>query len=174
MGLSTQLKEASSQMPRVIKCPGAVLDLAPATAGRTLWTIQNEPILVRYIFGVITQACTGAARPFLQLVTTAAFGAPTTTAICALSAVLNGVPAGTVLQMDGATAGILTAGAVQGGRSCAEATGVWGVATGSGDFVLMVPGVIQIVNATSAGATGLIDWYMYYIPGGPNSRVTVR
>ena len=169
MGLAMELKQAAAMMPRVVKCPGLATDLAPATAGITIWTIQNDPIYVKYIFGVVVQTVTGAARPFLNFISSAAYGT-VTTAICALSASLAGVTAGTVLQMTGVTAGILTVGAVSGIRSVGEATGVWA----NGDYVVMCPGVIQIVNATSAGATGNIDWYMLYVPGSPNCRVQVR
>ena len=168
--LATQLKEAAQLMPRVTKVAGLRTDLAPATAGITLWTIQNELIYVRYIFGVVVEVPTGAATPFLTYISSAAYGAPTTTAICALHASVAAAPVGTVLQMTGVTVGILTSGLVQGIRSPNEATGIWA----NGDYVVMCPGVIQIVNATTAGVSGIIDWYMYYVPGGLNSRVSVR
>jgi hypothetical protein len=170
MSLAQQLKESAQLMPRVTKCAGLRTDLAPVTAGITLWTIQNELIYVKYIFAVVREAPVGAAAPFLNYISAAAYGAPTTTAICALHAGLAAAPAGTVLQMTGVTIGILTSGAIQGIRSTGEATGIWA----NGDYVIMCPGVIQIVNATTAGAAGIIDWYMYFLPGGMNSRVAVR
>ena len=70
--------------------------------------------------------------------------------------------------MTGVAAGILTVQLVQSIHSTNEATGLWG-----GDTMLMVPGVIQIVNATSA-VSGILDWYLDYQPCSPACRVTVR
>jgi len=168
MSVSENVREIAQHSERMIRCPGIATDITPAQVGQTLFTIYNDPIIVRYIFGVVTTLIgAGAATPFLQHVSNAAYGA-VTSPICALSASIANVTTGTILQMTGVAAGILTVSAVRGKRAVAEATGIWG-----GDYVVLVPGVIQIVNATSA-VGGIIDWYMNYIPCSQLGRVTVR
>jgi hypothetical protein len=169
MSLPQRIRALTTQQERILKCPGVALDLAPATVGRTLYTITGDPILVKYIFALCSvDIGGGAARPFLQLTANAAYGGGVAP-ICALSASIAAVNAGEFLQMTGVAAGILTAAAVPGIRSTGEATGIWG----PGDFVLLVPGVIQIVNTVSA-VSGILDWYLYYVPTSPQCRVTVR
>jgi hypothetical protein len=146
------------------------LDLAPATVGRTLYTISGDPIIVHYLFGVVSTVIgAGLATPFLQLTANAAYGG-TVIPMCALAAAINADAVGTIYTWDGTAAGVLTPKAVVGIKSSAEATGLWSTA---GDILILVPGIIQIVNATSA-VTGVIDWYLYYEPTSDNCLVTVR
>jgi hypothetical protein len=170
----TQIIRNTAQLQtRVLKCPGVALDIAPATVGRTLYTITGDPILVHYLFGVVSTVIgAGAARPFLQLTANAAYGA-TVIPMCALSASIANDAVGTIYTWDGTAAGLLTPTAVVGIKSTAEATGVWGPATGAGDFIILVPGIIQIVNTVSA-VTGVIDWYLAYEPTSTNCNVAVR
>lgn len=168
MSLASAARQISWQTERIIKCPGVALDLAPATTGRTLWNISNDPIIVKNIFGVVTTVIgAGAATPFLQLTANAAYGA-VVAPICALSASIATQGIGRILQMTGVAAGILTISLVVGKRATGEATGLW-----ASDVVILCPGVVQIVNATSA-VTGVVDWYMLYVPTSPQSKVTAR
>lgn len=170
MGLATLVKSTYLNQSRCVKRLGVTADLTPATAGRTLFTISGDPIIVEYIFGVCVEDIGGgAARPFLQLTANAAYGAGVAP-ICALSASIAAVNAGELLIMTGVAAGLLTAAAVPGIKSTAEATGLWGPATGGGDFVILVPGIVQIVNTVSA-VSGLIDWFMWYKPCGQQGLV---
>jgi hypothetical protein len=168
MSLTMAARQIAGQTERIVHCPGVALDLAPATVGRVVFTIHNDPILVKNIFGVVTTLIgAGAARPFLQLTTNAQYGA-VVAPICALSASIANVTTGTILQMTGVAAGLLTVSLVRGKRATGEATGLW-----ASDFVILCPGVVQIVNATPA-VTGVVDWYMLYVPTSPESRVTAR
>jgi hypothetical protein len=173
MSVTSLIRQISTQQTRILKCPGLATDLAPATVGTTLYTISGDPILVHYLFGVVSTVIgAGLARPFLQLTCNAAYGG-TVVPMCALSASIATDAVGTVYTWDGTAAGLLTPKAVVGIKSTAEATGVWGPATGAGDFIILVPGIIQIVNTVSA-VTGVIDWYLGYEPGSSACQVTVR
>jgi hypothetical protein len=162
------VKGIFQRQARTTKCPGLALDLQPATVGRTLYTITGDPILVHYIFAVCSvDIGGGAATPFLQLTANAAYGAGVAP-ICALHASIAAVNAGQILQMTGVAAGILTTAAVPGIRSTNEATGIW-----ASTYMILVPGIIQIVNATGA-VSGVLDWYMKWEPTSDNCAVAVR
>ena len=166
-GLTKQMGQRS---PLVLKCPGVAADLTPATTGRTLYTITGDPIIVHYMFGVVSTVIgAGLAVPFLQLTANAAYGG-TVIPMCALAAAINADAVGTIYTWTGAAAGVLTPTAVVGIKSSAEATGLWSTA---GDILILVPGVIQIVNTVSA-VSGIIDWYLFYRPTSDNCQVRAR
>jgi len=168
MSLTQAARKISWQTERIVHCPGLALDLQPATAGRTVFTIANDPIIVKNVFGVVTTTIGAtAAQPFLQLTTNAAYGG-VVAPLCALSASIANVLFGTILQMTGTAANNLTVSAVRGKRATGEATGLW-----ASGIMILCPGVVQIVNATGA-TTGVVDWYMLYVPTSPQSKVTAR
>ena len=169
MSVTQDMNAISVAQTRILKCPGVTTDLSPATVGTTLYTITGDPVHVLYMFGLVSTVIgAGAAVPSLQLTANAAYGAGVAP-IAAASASIANVAAGTIVGMTGVAATQLVIVGTLGIRNTGEANGLWGPA----EYMLMVPGVIQIINTVSA-VSGIIDWYLMYQPVSPRSHVAVR
>jgi hypothetical protein len=140
----------------VLKADGSVLNGADS-----LYTISGGPIYAR-IFGIVTTVIGGAANGTLNITTTTPSG---TTALSTTVAIdsdaagtlysFNTVAAGTVPVLTPTTAGALWFN---------EAT-----ATFNSAFYFLPPGTV--VFTCSAARTGVIAWYLEYLPLSPATVV---
>lgn len=113
----------------------------------------SAPILVQYIFGHVTTAIgAGAAVPRIQFTPTGGAQVP----LCAAAAAINGDAVNTIYTWSGLIAGALTPSAQIGAADLA-ATAQW-----SGGMLILVGGIIAVTNAVAS--TGIIDWYISYLP----------
>jgi len=128
----------------------------PGAAANALFTITGGPILVKKLVGVVTTVLAGAANGTLQATTTTPSG---TTALSTTVAIDNDA-AGTTYRFVGAT-GVLT-------PVTAGAVIIDPVTTADCEFLVPI-GNINFLN--SGAQTGVITWYMSYIPLSPASAV---
>jgi hypothetical protein len=130
-----------------------------------IFQVLGGNITIKRIWGHLTTACTGATLvPYLNFTPT---GGGATTALCAL-AVGSAWPINTILTWAGTVAGVLTPTSVI-GHSAASGTAT---ETFSGNELLMVPGIIGIVNATT-DASAVIDWYIEFTPADSSSVIAL-
>ena len=148
------LRQQILALPTCIeKSDGNVLSGADA-----LFTITGGPILIKYIFGIVTTVIGGAANGTLQVVTTS----PATTTALSTTVAIDSDAVGTSYAFIGAT-GVLT-------PTTAGALLIDPVTVAQCE--MFVPtGTINFLG--SAARTGVIKWYMHYVPLSPNSVVTV-
>lgn len=146
---------------QTVRRPGVVTDWTPGGADFNIFTVTGV-VLVSHLFGICTTTITGAIVPFLEITTVVpAAQVP----LCALCLSLNGDLPGTMYGWSGVIAGVLTASAV--GAMELAAVNTW-----SGGFIVLTAGVINVDNAI-AGTTGIIDWYITYLPMSTDGEVTV-
>lgn len=156
--LMAYAKQALLQGRRCIeKSDGAVLN---ATID-PLFTITGGPILAQ-IFGIVTTVLVGAANGTLQITTTA----PAATIDLSTTVAIDNDAAGTSYSFTGVAAGTVPAlyPVTGGGRWFIPSTAVYDLA----EFLLPI-GSVGFLG--SAAATGVIKWYMTYLPLSPSSVV---
>lgn len=143
---------AQSKAVRTVRRVGLAADLDGTDAD--LFTIANGIVLVTCMFGHVTTIIgAGLAVPRIQF--TPAGGAQTPLNAAAASIATDVVD--TIYVWDGIAASqMIPSGTI--GAGGIAATGDW-----LGGFVGLVPGVIALTNAVSA-LSGVIDWYISYIP----------
>lgn len=154
-GYVDSLETSLLAIPRTIaKTDGAVLNGAD-----DLFVITGGPILVRNIIGIVTTVIGGAANGTLQ----AAVTAPEGTVALSTTVAIDADAVGTSYDFVGPT-GILTpttAGArIRDYGSTTLTPSQWIVPIGTINFL------------GSAAQTGVIAWYMEYVPLSPLSVVT--
>ncbi len=131
-----------------------------------LYVITGGPILVRYLFGVVsTLMGAGAAVP--QLRYTSLDGTVATVMDLAMATIAADV-AGSIYAWDGAVGTQMAPAAALGYADAAEYA--W---QGLGNFAILAPGTIDIVNGISINA-GVIDWYLTWIPLQSGCAVTAQ
>lgn len=142
---------------------GLAGDIEPAhlTPGTVLFTITGGPVEIHSLFGLITTVIgAGAAVP--QLAFKPAVGAISD--LCAAAADISTLPAETLFTWTGLLAGLLTPCV---GLGHLDLTGA---EAGFVSPLTIVPGTINLINAVG-GTTGVIDWYITYLPIGATSLI---
>lgn len=148
------LKNQILMLPTCVeKSDGNVLNGADA-----LFTVSGAPILIKYIFGVVTTVIGGAANGTLQVVATS----PAATTAISTTVAIDSLAVGTSISFVGAT-GVLT--------KTTNSVILIDPVTVAQCEMFVPPGSINFLS--SAARTGVIKWYMSYVPLSPNSVVTV-
>ncbi len=160
MSFNDQVSQMYLQQMRVVRRAGVAATDLPGGANFNIFNLP-APILVRMIFGVVTTVIgAGLAVPRLQFTPTGGAMTP----LCAAAASIAADAVGTVYTYPlGTTAAVLAPTAALGYADTAE-TG-W-----TGDLSVLVAGIITVTNAVAS--TGVIDWYIAYIPCTPEAVVT--
>lgn len=143
---------------KTVMRPGLVTDL-PAAAF-DIFNIAGSPVMVFGLFGVVTTAI-GATAAVCRLQYTAAIAGAAQTPLCAAHATMINDPAGTIYYWSGLQAGLL----VDNAAIAATSDEGWLDLTTTpwdGNYILVCPGVIAVTNAVAG--TGIIDWYISYLP----------
>jgi len=141
-----------------------------AAANFNIFTIAGGPIMVTNLFGHVTAVFAGAnATPIVSQ--TPAGGAAANMSVIAVAAAfaLN-----TFLVWDGsltAVSGVLRATAAVGHSQATDSVGTAATAESWAGRIRIVPGVIRITNGGANDATGVVDWYISYIPLVPEATV---
>lgn len=128
----------------------------PSGGADALFTITGGPILVKKIVGIVTTILAGTANGTLQATTTT----PAATVGLSTTVAISDDAAGTSYRFVGAT-GVLTP--VTAGAVIIDPVTV-------ADCEFLVP-IGNINFLSSAAMTGVITWYMSYVPLSPLSRV---
>jgi len=157
MGVTTITREqlSQSQAIRTVRRIGLTVDLTPASAGNgaNLFNVINGPVLVYRIIGLITTVIgAGAAVPRLQFLSGA-----TLTGLCAAAASIATLGVGTLFTWTGLLAGLLTPNVGLGHLDLTAAE------AGFASPITLGTGSIRLTNAVSA-VSGIIDWYIAYMP----------
>ena len=141
-----------SQAVNTLRRPGVAADFA-AGLDFNIFNVSGL-IEIHYMFGIVTNLFgAGVSIPQIQFTPTGGIQV----ALSGAHAGLNAAAAGTVLTWTGLTAGALTSGAAL-GMSDVNANSDW-----DGGFITIPAGIIAITNAV-ADATGVVDWYIAYVP----------
>ena len=143
-------------------------DWSPA-ADFNIFTIAGGPIKITSMFGHVTAVFAGAnAIPLITLGAANALCVVAAAAAFALNA---------LLVWDGsltAVSGVLRATAALSHSQSSDSIGTAASAESWAGTILCMPGAINIVNVGGAAdATGVVDWYLSYIPLTSGSAVVV-
>jgi len=131
-----------------------------------LYVITGGPILVRYIYGVVsTLMGTGGAVP--QLNYTSLDGTVATVMDLAMLTIADDI-AGSIYCWSGAVGVQMAPAAALGYADAAEYA--W---QGLGNFIILAPGTINVINGVSIDA-GEVDWYLTWIPLRAECAVTAQ
>lgn len=135
---------------KAVRRAGLVADLVGG-ADFNIFDVSGT-VLVQYLFGQVTTVIgAGAAVPRIQFTPTG--GAQTPLCVAAVSIANDAV--GTLYVWDGTSLGVLAPAAALGTADAGEATWVAGP-------ILLTAGIIAITNAVVS--SGIIDWYISYLP----------
>jgi len=148
---------AQTRLYRAVRRVGLAGDLSPAhlTPGTALFTITGGPVHVYALFGHVTTVIgAGLATPQLAFLPT---GGGAISDLCAAAASIATVAVNVLLTWTGLLAGLLTPGV---GVGHLDLTGAEG---GFAAPLTMTAGTIRLINATDA-VSGVIDWYIVYLP----------
>ncbi len=162
MTLGTRVEQTQSRRFRVVRRAGAYADISFAAAIVDLFDVSGL-CAVYYMFGVVTTVIgAGVCLPRLQFTpTVGAARVP----LCAAAATIATDAAGTIYTWNGLLAGQLTPGAAL-GMSDPNANATW-----AGGFLTLAAGVIDLDVAVDA-VSGVIDWYVMYLPIVAGARIT--
>lgn len=145
---------------QTVRRPGLAADLAGGV-DFDIFTVAGI-VLVSHMFGIVTTVIgAGVAVPFIEITTVVPAA---TVALCAAHAGINASAVDTMFGWNGAVGTALTSSAV--GSLELAAARTW-----AGAFLVLTAGVINIDNA--AASTGIIDWYITYLPMSINGEVTI-
>ena len=125
-----------------------------------LFRVFNGPVLVTQLWGRCTAAITNACVPILTFDPDVGGAA----AIATIMLTLAGDQPGSIYIWDGSRAGAAPVVTAALGMAAAGET------TMAGNFVILVPGLLYYTNAV-VDTTGIIDWYINYIPMADGARV---
>ena len=152
----TELGIARTQSREIltVRRPGLALDIEPAGTA-DLFTITDGPVLLYRLFGVITTLI-GAGAVTLRFAFLPTGGGAQTN-MSAISAAINTVAQNICIGWDGALLGVPTVGA---GIGHLDLTGA---EAGFASPITCTSGTIRLVAAVG-GTTGVIDWYISYLP----------
>lgn len=154
---------------RAARAAGVGGDWSPA-AGFNIFTITGGPVKITGIWGHVVAVFAGAnATPIVAQTPTG--GALANMSVIAVAAAFG---LNTFLVWDGsltAVSGVLRASAAVGHVQATNSVGLAATAESWAGPIIVVPGIISIVNAGAADATGQVDWYCEWAPMGPTSRV---
>ena len=125
-----------------------------------LFRVSGGPVLVTQLWGFVTTGITNAVVPVLTF-------NPDVGALAAIATImltLAGDAAGSIYIWDGSRAGAAPVVTAALGMAAALET------TMAGNFVILVPGLLYYTNGT-VDTTGIIDWFINYIPCTPGASV---
>ena len=137
---------------QTVRRAGLAADFVPG-ADFDIFNVSGV-VLVSDIFGIVTTLIgAGALLPFIEITTIVPAA---TVPLCAVvGAAINADVAGTMYRWSGLDTGVLQVTAV--GAADVQAADSW-----VGGFVVLTAGVINI--DTAVAGTGVIDWYITYLP----------
>ena len=161
MTLFTREELMQTNTFQIVRRPGLAADFAPG-ADFDIFTVVGV-VLVSDIFGIVTTVIgAGALLPFLEITTVVPAA---TVPLCAVvGAGINGDLPGTMYRWDGLVAGVLQVTAV--GAADVQAADTW-----AGGLTVLTAGVINV--DTAVVGTGVIDWYITYIPLSADGEITI-
>ena len=161
MGFNDIVDQMYLQQLRVVRRAGIAATDLPAAAAFNIFNLAG-PVLVRQIWGEVTTVIgAGAAVPRIQFTPTGGAQVP----LCAAALSIATDAVGTVYTYPLGTIAAVLAPSPALGMADTAATG-W-----TGDYTILVAGIIAITNAVAS--TGVINWFIAYIPCTPGSVVTV-
>ncbi len=146
---------------QTVRRPGLAADFVPG-ADFDIFNVVGV-VLVADIFGIVTTVIgAGVLLPFLEITTLVPAA---TVPLCAVvGAGINADVAGTMYRWNGVIAGALQVTAV--GAADVQAGDSW-----VGGLVILTAGVINV--DTAVAGTGVIDWYINYLPMSQDGEITV-
>jgi len=148
------------QQLRVVRRAGIAATDLPGGAAFNIFNVAG-PIMVKQIWGQVTTIIgAGAAVPRIQFTPTGGAQVP----LCAAAASIATDVVNTVYTYPLGTIAAVLAPSPAIGMADTAATG-W-----TGDYTILVAGIIAITNAVVS--TGVIDWFIAYIPATSGSIVT--
>jgi len=160
MSFNDQVAQMYLQQPRVVRRAGIAATDLPGAAAFNIFNLAGM-VMIRQIWGVVTTVIgAGAAVPRIQFTPTGLAQVP----LCAAAASIATDAVGTVYTYPLGTIAAVLAPSPAIGMADTAATG-W-----TGDFTLLLAGIIAITNAVAS--TGVIDWYIAYTPCTQVSVVT--
>jgi len=131
-----------------------------------LYVITGGPILVRYLYGVVSTTM-GVGNAIPQLQYTSLDGAVATVMDLAMAAIAGHVD-GSIYVWSGAVGNQMAPAAALGHADSAEYE--WQTL---GNFCILAPGTIDIINGVLCNA-GEVDWYLTWIPLRSGCAVTAQ
>jgi hypothetical protein len=153
----------------VVTEPAKVL---PATGIVSIFNVNNGPVLITSLIGLVTTACSATATTVTVGVTPA--GGTSAPAALATAGTITSLPVGAFVGLDPfasaapvALAVAPASGVVQGGNI---PLGGAGVSLHNGGIAMVSAGVITIT--TNATNTGAFAWYLTYAPVVAGANVT--
>ena len=155
----TRAQLAQNQTWKTVRRPGLAADF-PAGADFDIFTVTGV-ILVSQILGHVTTVIgAGALLPFLEITTVVPAA---TVPLCAVvGAAINADAVDTMYGWIGTIAGPLLVTPV----GASQGTVTWG-----GEYIVLTAGVINV--DTAVVGTGIIDWYITYLPMSTGAVVTI-
>ena len=160
MSFNDQVDQMYLAQPRVVRRAGIAATDLPGGAAFNIFNLAGM-VMVRQIWGVVTTVIgAGAAVPRIQFTPAGLAQVP----LCAAAASIATDAVGTVYTYPLGTIAAVLAPSPAIGMADTAATG-W-----TGDYTLLLAGIIAITNAVAS--TGVIDWYIAYIPCTQASVVT--
>ena len=156
--------------PKTVRRPGLAAgaggDWSPA-ADFPIFTISGGPIKIISLFGHVTAVFAGANA--IPLIT---YGAANALCVVAVAAAF---PLDSLLVWDGsltAVSGVLRATGALAHSQVSDSVGTPASAESWTGPIFCIPGVLNIVNVGGAtDATGVVDWYIEYVPMTPAAVV---
>jgi len=149
--------------------PGVGGDWSPA-ANFNIFNIAGGPVKITGIWGHVTAVFAGNATPIVSHTPTGGVAANMCVIAGAAAYALN-----TFLTWDGsltAVSGVLRASGSVGFTQSTDSVGLPATAESWAGPIVAVPGIIRITNGWAADATGMVDWYLSYIPMIDGATVT--
>jgi len=160
MSFNDKIDQMYLQQLRVVRRAGIALTDLPGGAAFNIFNLAGV-VLVKQIWGIVTTVIgAGAAVPRIQFTPTGLAQVP----LCAAAASIATDAVGTVYTYPLGTIAAILAPSPAIGMADTAATG-W-----TGDYTILLAGIIAITNAVAS--TGVIDWFIAYIPATPGSIVT--
>jgi len=142
--------------------PGAGGDWSPA-ADFNIFQIVGGPIKITNLFGHVTAVFAGAnPTPRIDFIPVGGVANPMCVIAVAAAFALN-----SLLVWDGsltAVSGVLRESAQLGHNQSTDSVGTAATATSWAGPILCIPGIILIDNGGALDNTGMVDWYISYIP----------
>jgi len=171
MSLRSEIQFLIANLPRTerraARAAGVGGDWSPA-ANFNIFAITGGPVKITGLFGHVVAVFAGAvATPLVSLTPTGGVANPLAVIAVAAAFALN-----SLLGWDGsltAVSGVLRASPQLGHNQAQDSVGTAATSQGWANPIDVIPGIISIVNAGAADATGQVDWYCTYIPLTPSS-----
>jgi len=175
MAFNDQMDQVYLRQERTVRRIGRTVaagsDWAVA-ANFNIFQITGGPIRITDMFGHVTAVFAGNATPLIEHTPTGGANSPLCVIAVAAAYALN-----TLLVWDGsltAVSGVLRASTGVGHSQPSDSVGTPATAeTWAGGGIDIIPGIIRITNGGGNDITGVVDFYLSYIPLTPESNVVV-